>query len=74
MRTVGSGGSTGLEEPVEFEFLGLRCNHQALEQLETKNLLKIGTFSDIWLFSRGFWLRAFLKPYGCIRDLKIRIL
>ena len=34
------GGSTDTEEPIEYEFLGLECDHQVLKQLEPKNLLK----------------------------------
>ena len=36
--TGSSRGSTGWEEPVEFKFLGPRCDHQVLKHLETKNL------------------------------------
>ena len=72
--TGGSGGSTGQEEPVEFKFLGPRCDHQVLKHLETKNLSNFGIFVKIWLFFRGFWLLAFLKPHGRIRGLEIRIL
>ena len=31
--TWGCGGSTGLEEPVELEVLGFRCNYQVLKHL-----------------------------------------
>ena len=36
----GPGGSTDPEEPIEYEFLGLECDHQVLKQLEPKNLSK----------------------------------
>ena len=45
--TGGFGGSTGREEPIEFKFLGPRCNHQVLKHLETKNLSKFGFFDEI---------------------------
>ena len=40
-------GSTGQEELVEVEFLGLRCDHQVLKELETKNLSNFGIFDEI---------------------------
>ena len=48
-------GSTDLGKPTEFEFQGYRCNHEALEPLDTKNLSKMGIFHEFRLFSRGFW-------------------
>ena len=33
-------GSTDLEESIEFEFLGLECDHHVFKQLEPKNLSK----------------------------------
>ena len=72
--TGSSGGSTGWEEPVEFKFLGHRCDHQVLKHLETKNLSNFGIFGEIKLFLRGFWLLAISNPHGRIRDLEIRIL
>ena len=71
MPTGGSGESTGPEEPVEFEFLGLRCDHQVLKHLETKNLSNFGIFDEIWLFLGGLLLLAFSNPHGCNRDLEI---
>ena len=67
-------GSTGWEEPVEFKFLGPRCDHQVLKHQETKNLSNFGILNEIWLFLRGFWLLVFSKQHGRIRDLEIRIL
>ena len=43
--TGSSRGSTGREEPVEFKFLGPRCDHQVLKQLEPKNLSNFATGS-----------------------------
>ena len=34
------GGSTDPDEFIEFDFLGLECDHQVLKQLEPKNLSK----------------------------------
>ena len=67
-------GSTDLGEPTEFEFQGYRCNHEALEPLETKNLSKMGIFYEFRLFSRGFWLLAVLKQHGRIPNLEHGIL
>ena len=74
MSTWDSGEFTGLEEPVKFEFLGLRCNHQVLKHLETKNLSNFGTFDEIWLFWGGYLLLAYSNPHGRTRDLEIRFL
>ena len=49
---------------VEFDFLGVGCNHSVLEQLEAKNLQKLAVFDNTWLFLRGFWLLAALKEHG----------
>ena len=68
---MGSRGSAGSEEPVKFEFLGLRCNHQVLKHLETKNLSNFGIFDEIWLFLGGFFLLASSSPHGRTRDLEI---
>ena len=68
------GGSTDRENPTEFEFLGLRCDHEVLKHLEAKNLVKIGIFDDISSVLRGFWLLAALKPHGRIPNLEIPIL
>ena len=48
------GGSTDAGETIEFDILGCRCDHEALESLETKNLSKKGIFNEFWLFLRGF--------------------
>ena len=63
-------GPTDPEEPTEFEFLGYKCDHEALEPLETKNLSKMGIFYEFWLFLRGFWLLAISKQHGCICNLE----
>ena len=47
MTTRAPGGSTGREEPVELEFLGPRCDHQVLKQLEPKNLSNFVIFNEI---------------------------
>ena len=52
------GVSADLGETTKFDFLGLECNHEALEPLETKNLSKSGIFYELCLFFRGFWLLA----------------
>ena len=44
-------GSTDPGEPTEFDFLGYRCDHEALEPLETKNPSKMGIFYEFWPFS-----------------------
>ena len=41
-------GSTDPEEPIEFDFLGLECDHQVLKQLETKKTLKNWHFYQIF--------------------------
>ena len=38
------GGSTDPGETAEFDILGLGCDHEALEPLETKSLSKTGIF------------------------------
>ena len=43
-------GSTERGDPIEFDFLGLECNHQVLEQLEPKNLPKTDNFNEFLLF------------------------
>ena len=58
---------TDPEEPIEFDFLGLECNHQALKQL-------IGIFNDFLPFLRGFWVLVALKLDGHIPNLENRIL
>ena len=37
-------GSTEQGEPIEFDYLGLECDHQVLKQLEPKNLSKRAKF------------------------------
>ena len=61
-------------EPIQFDFLGLKCDHQVLEQLEPKNLAKMGNFNKILLFLSGFWILAVFKLDGRIPNLKNRIL
>ena len=68
------GGSTDPGETAEFDILGLGCDHEALELLETKNLSKMGIFYQFWLFSRGFWLLAVLKQHGRTCNLENQIL
>ena len=50
----------------EFQFLGFRRDHEALEQLERKNLSKTGIFYDFRHFLRGFWVPVALKLHGRI--------
>ena len=59
---------------VEFDFLGVGCNHFVLEQLEAKNLQKLAVFDNTWLFLRGFWLLAALEQHGRTPNLENRIL
>ena len=68
------GGSIDPGKTAEFNILGLGCDHEALELLETKNLSKTGIFEEFWLFLSGFWLLAVLKQHGRICNLKNRIL
>ena len=63
-------GSTDPEEFVEFDFLGLECDHQVLKQLEPKNLSKTGISSEILLFLRGFLVLAALRLDGRIPNLE----
>ena len=67
-------GSTIRDFHVEFDFLGMGCNHAVLEQLEAKNLQTLAVFDNTWLFLRGFWLLAALEEHGCIPNLENRIL
>ena len=62
------------EEPIEFNFLGLKCDHQGLKQLEPKNLSKTGIFNKILSFLRGFWVLVAFKLDGRIPNLENRIL
>ena len=66
--------STERGEPIEFDFLGLECDHQVLKQPEPKNLSKTGIFNKILLFLRSFWVLAALKLDGRIPNLNIQIL
>ena len=52
------------ENPTEFEFLGFRCDHEVLKELEAKNGSKMGVFDEIWLFLRRFLLLAHFKLHG----------
>ena len=47
-------GATDQGETAEFNILGLECDHEALELLETKNLSKTSIFKEFWLFSSVF--------------------
>ena len=67
-------GSTDPEELIEFDFLGLKCDHQGLKQLEPKNHSKRDIFNEILLFLRGFWVLAPLNFDGRILNLENRIL
>ena len=49
-----SWGSTEWGDPIEFDFLGLECDHQVLKQLEPKNLSKTGNFNKILFFQQVF--------------------
>ena len=68
------GGSTDLGEPTEFKFLGYRCDHAVLKQLEAKNLLKRAKINTKCPVLRGFWFLVVLKLHGRIQNLKNRIL
>ena len=69
-----SWGSTDLEELIEFDCLGLKCDHQGLKQLEPKNHSKRDIFNKILLFLRGFCVLAPLNFDGRILNLENRIL
>ena len=57
-----------------FEFSGFRCDHEALEQLEPKNLSKTGIFYDFRHYLKGFLVLVALNLHGRIWNLKNRIL
>ena len=67
-------GSTGREEPVEFEFLGPWCDHVGLKWLGAKNLSKTVKFRQKSRNFGGFLFLGVLKLDGRIWDLKIWIL
>ena len=68
------GGSTVRDFYVEFDFLGLGCDHAVLEQLEAKNLSKRATCLQKQPIFGGFWLLATLEQHGRTPHLKNRIL
>ena len=68
------GRSTVRDFYVEFDFLGLGCDHAVLEQLEAKNLSKRATCCQKQPIFGGFWLLAALEQHGCTPHLKNRIL
>ena len=59
------GVSKNREEPTELDFRVFGCNHEVLEKLEAKNLLKVAKFVQKCLNFRRFWLLAPLKLHGC---------
>ena len=59
-------GSTGREEPVDFEFLGPCCDHVVLKRLGAKNLSKRVKFRQKCRNLRGFLFLALLKLDGRI--------
>ena len=63
-------GSTERGEPIEFDFLGLECDHQVLKQLEPKNLSKTGISNQFLLFLSSFLVSAALKLDGRISNLE----
>ena len=58
-------------EPTEFDFLGYRCDHAVLKQLEAKNLSKRAKIDKKCPFLRGFWFLEVLKLHGRICNLEI---
>ena len=66
--------STERGEPIQFDSLELKCDHQVLEQFELENLPKMGNFNKILLFLSGFWVLAAFKLDGRIPNLKNQIL
>ena len=46
------------------QFLGFKVNHVVLKWLKTKNIENLADFCNSWLFLKGFWLLAALKPRG----------
>ena len=61
------------EETIQFNVLGFWCNHMVLELLQAEFLPKRAKSHQKSLNFRGFWPLATLKPRGCTRNLKIRI-
>ena len=59
-------GSTDPGETIEFEFLGFRCDHLGLEQLEPKNSSKSAENHQKCLFLSSFWVPLALNLHGCI--------
>ena len=68
------GGSTDWNFYVEFDFLGLECDHAGLKQLEAKNLSKRAKLLQKRPYSGGFLLLTALNHYGRTPNLKNRIL
>ena len=66
--------STERGEPIEFDFLGLKCDHQFSEQLEPKNLPKMSNFNKFLLFLSGFRVLPAFRLDGRIPKLENRIL
>ena len=58
--------STDPGETKEFDFLGSRCDHEALKQLEPKKHSKSAEIHKKCRFLNGFWEIAALRPLGRI--------
>ena len=50
-------------ETKEFDFLGSRCDHEVLKQLEPKNHSKSAEIHKKCRFLRGFQENSALKPH-----------
>ena len=68
------GGSTEWNFHVEFDFLGLQCNHAGLKQLEAKNLSKRAKLLQKRPYSGDFLLLTSLNHHGRTPNLENRIL
>ena len=58
--------STDPGETKEFDFLGSRCDHEALKRLEPKKHSKSAEIIKKCQFLRGFWVLAVLNLDGRI--------
>ena len=67
-------GSTGREEPPEFDFLGLGCDPAVSKQPEAKNLSKRVKRLQKRTFLTGFLHLAPLKQHGCTPNQKNQVL
>ena len=55
------------------QFLSFQVNHVVLKWLKTKNIENLADFCSFWLFLKGFWPLAALKPRGRPGSSEIQI-